>query len=110
MLQKKRGEDLCLQADSAFFGFNKENQPNRLAALRLYEESEKLECTKALLAMGSIYEKGLVNEQAERGGCQSLGAIEKNCTEPDTSKAFEYYDNVAESEPYALYKLGQFME
>ena len=63
-----------------------------------------------MLALGSIYEKGLVNVNSERGGCQTFGAIEKNCTEPDTSKAFEQYDNAAESEPYALYKLGQFME
>ena len=64
-----------------------------------------------MLAMGSIYEKGLVNENAERGGCQSLGAAEKACAEPDTSKAWHYYDNAAAGEePYALYKLGQFME
>ena len=63
-----------------------------------------------MLAIGSIYEKGLVNENAERGGYQSLGAVERSCTDPDTSKAFEYYDNAAEAEPYALFKLGQFME
>ena len=110
MLQKKRGDDLCLQADSLFFGFNKENLPNRSAALRLYEESEQLGVSKASLAIGSIYEKGLVNPIEDRGGMQSLGAVEKNCAEPDTSKAFEYYDNAANEEPYALFKLGQFME
>ena len=63
-----------------------------------------------MLAMGTIYEKGLVNDTVEKGGCQSLGAIEKSCTEPNTAKAYDYYDTAAEEEPYALYKLGQFME
>ena len=52
----------------------------------------------------------MVDANTDRGGVQSLGAVEKRCTEPDTSKAFEYYDNAANEEPYALYKLGQFME
>ena len=59
-----------------------------------------------MLAMGTIYEKGLVNEHSERGGCESLGAIEKKCTEANTSKAYDYYDMASEVEPYALYKLG----
>jgi len=28
----------------------------------------------------------------------------------DTSLAFQYYDQAAVSEPYALFKLGEFME
>ena len=28
----------------------------------------------------------------------------------DTSQAFQYYDQAAVSEPYALFKLGEFME
>ena len=110
MLLKKQfqlqGEDLCLLGDCMFFGFNKENQPNRQAALRCYEESEQLGCIKAQMALAAIYEKGLVNSEIERGGCQSFGAIQKNCAEPETDKAFEYYNDAADYESYALYKLG----
>ena len=63
-----QGEDLCLLGDCMFFGFNKENQPNRQAALRCYEESEQLGSIKAQLALAAIYEKGLVNSEIERGG------------------------------------------
>ena len=58
------------------------------------------------MALAAIYEKGLVNSEIERGGCQSFGAIQKNCAEPETDKAFEYYNDAADFESYALYKLG----
>ena len=62
------------------------------------------------MALAAIYEKGLVNNEMERGGSQSFGALQKNCAEPETDKAFEYYNDAAENESYALYKLGQFVE
>ena len=45
-----------------------------------------MECSKAILALAAIYEP------------------------TDSGKAFEYYDLAAETEPYALMKLGDFME
>jgi TPR repeat protein len=67
-----------------FFGFG---QPaNKEASIEIYEESAQLECSKAILALAAIYEP------------------------TDSGKAFEYYDLAAETEPYALMKLGDFME
>jgi TPR repeat protein len=40
----------------------------------------------------------------------TLGAKLKRQVNENSSKAFEYYDKAAEFEPYALFKLGQFME
>lgn len=52
----------------------------------MYEESAKNDCTRAMLALATIYEP------------------------TDTKSAFKYYDQAAVSEPYALFKLGEFME
>jgi TPR repeat protein len=61
-----------------------------------------------MLALGSIYEKGLADEKT----CDQLtiGAIQRKQVPENTTKAFEFYDKAAEFEPYALFKLGQFME
>ena len=72
---------MCMQADANYFGFAP-NANNR-EALRLYEESENYMNSKALLALGSIYEKGLINEKSERGGFTNMGAHEKMSGEPD---------------------------
>lgn len=67
-----------------FFGFG---QPeNKEASIEIYEESASLDCSKAMLALAAIHEH------------------------LDSGKAFEYYDLAAETEPYALMKLGNFME
>lgn len=74
--------------------------------MRLYEESESYANSKAMLALGSIHEKGLINEKIDRGGTTSIGTVEQAVTEPDFSKAFEYYDQASDMESYALFKLG----
>lgn len=98
-----------MQADAHFFGFAP--KASKKEAMRLYEESEGYS-SKAMLALGSINEKGLIgsNNRNEHGGVSSMGAIEKSVTEPDFAKAFDYYDLASDTEPYALFKLGQFME
>lgn len=83
-MQKLKGESLCLEADKLFFGLGKKKDKN--AAIELYKESAENDCTKAMLALAAIYEP------------------------TDTSLAFQYYDQAATSEPYALFKLGEFME
>lgn len=52
----------------------------------IYEESARSGCTKAMLALASIYER------------------------TNSSAAFKYYDEAGVTEPYALFKLGDFME
>lgn len=99
---------MCMQADAHFFGFLPNS--NKKEALRLYEESESYANTKAMLALGSVHERGLINEKTEKGGIPNMGALEQPVTEPDFQKAFEYYDQASDTEPYALFKLGQFME
>ena len=74
MAQKQLADQMCMQADAHFFGFAP--NANRKEALRLYEESESYANSKAMLALGSIYEKGLINEKSERGGITSMGALE----------------------------------
>lgn len=59
-----------------------------------------------MLALGSIYEKGLINENSERGGITSMGALESASTEPDFMKAWDSYDQASDMEPYATFKLG----
>ena len=39
-----------------------------------------------------------------------MGAIERISTQPDYMKAFEQYEYATNVEPYALYKVGEFME
>lgn len=78
-----------MQADAHFFGFAP--LADKREAMRLYEESSDA-CAKAMLALGRIHEKGLVNERLERGGAASMGAKERPATEPDYPKAYEYYD------------------
>ena len=63
-----------------FYGFGSE--PNKEVSIYLYEESAGLGCSKAMLALASIYE------------------------ETDPTKSYEYYDLASDSEPYALFKLG----
>lgn len=106
--QTRLAQQMCMQADANFFGFAP--NANNKEALRLYEESENLMNSKALLALGSIYEKGLINERSDRGGITNMGAVEIASGEPDFQKAFELYDQASDTEPYALFKLGQFME
>ena len=79
-----------MQADANFFGF----APNasRRQAMRLYEESESYGNSKAMLALGRIHERGLVDEHSKCGGAVRTGALELAVAEPDFSKAFEYYD------------------
>ena len=93
-----------MQADAHFYGFAPNS--NKKEALRLYEESESYANSKAMLALGSIHEKGLINEKLERGGTISMGALQDSSTEPDYQKAFEFYDQASDTEPYALFKLG----
>ena len=64
---------MCMQADANFFGF----LPNssKKEALRLYEESESYANSKAMLALGSIHERGLINEKSEMGGMPNMGAL-----------------------------------
>ena len=63
-----------------------------------------------MLALGQIFEKGLVNENMQNGGIYSMGAVGKSCSEANNEKAFQYYDLAGETQAYALYKLGEFME
>ena len=64
-----------------------------------------------MLALASIHEKGLVNENMKNGGLLNMGAVERTCSEPDMVKAFPYYDKSrSQTDPYALYKLGYYME
>ena len=89
--KQQLAEQMCMQADAHFFGFAP--LADKREAMRLYEESsDACANTKAMLALGSIHEKGLVNERRERGGAASMGATEKPASEPDFQKAFEYYD------------------
>jgi len=108
LAQKQLAEQMCMQADAHFFGFAP--NANKKEALRLYEESESYGNSKAMLALGLIYEKGLINENSEQGGITSMGALESASTEPDFMKAWDYYDQASDMEPYATFKLGQFME
>ena len=55
-------------------------------AVQLYKEAAESDSTKAMLALAALHEPS------------------------DTSQALWYYDHAAEHEPYALYKLGEFME
>ena len=50
-----------------------------------------------MLALGSIYDKGLVNENMVNGGLFEMGAQEKVCSEPNSKKAFDYYDLAGET-------------
>ena len=110
LAQKQLAEQICLNADAHFFGFAPNS--NKKEALRMYEESECYGNSKAMLALASIYEKGLINEANERGGQATEGVIERPAREPDFQKAYEYYDQASDTgiEPYATFKLGQFME
>lgn len=72
-------------ADKLYFGIG--GSKNREEAVKLYEESAEQGCTKAMLALAAMYE--------EKG---------------ETAVAFENYDLAAQSEPYAMFKLGEFME
>ncbi len=65
---------MCMQADAIFFGF----VPNssKKEALRLYEESESYANSKAMLALGSVHERGLINDKSELCGLPSMGAVE----------------------------------
>lgn len=67
-----------------------------------------MECSKAMLALGSIYEKGLADDT--NTGFPTLGTTQRKAVAENTQKAFENYDRAAEFEPYALMKLGSFME
>ena len=81
LAQRQLADQMCMQADAHFFGFVPNG--NKREALRLYEESESYSNSKALLALGSIHEKGLVNERTERGGILNMGAKEQSSAEPD---------------------------
>lgn len=43
-----------------FFGFKPEEK--KVNFMQMYEESQYMDCPKAMLALGSIYEKGLADE------------------------------------------------
>jgi len=87
---KELGEYKCLQADIHFYGFAPNSSKSK--ALKLYEESAELGTSKAMLALGSIYEKGHHNPDMARGGVFSQGAVEKPCNEPSMESAFQFYD------------------
>jgi len=70
-----------MQADAHFFGLAPGS--NKREAMRLYEESESYGNSKAMLALGSIHEKGLVNDRSERGGLISIGTLQKPASDPD---------------------------
>lgn len=55
-------EQLCLQADAIFFGFKQIPEEKKVNYMQMYEESQYMDCPKAMLALGSIYEKGLADE------------------------------------------------
>ena len=97
-----------MQADAMFFGLI--GNQDKKEALKLYEESESYGNSKATLAIGSIYEKGLINEKLENGGIINMGAIERSSAEPDFMKAFDQYDYASNFEPYAILKSGEFLE
>ena len=86
---RQLSEQFCLKADRIFFGLIDDNVQK---AIELYENSASLESSKAMLALGRIYENGIGTDQ-------------------DISLAFDYYDDAAgQNEPYAFYNLGQFFE
>ena len=99
---------MCMQADAQFFGLI--GSRNKKEAVQLYEESESYGNSKATLALGSIHEKGLVSQKSDNGGIINMGAIERQSNEPDFMKAFEQYDYASNTEPYAIFKVGEFME
>ena len=49
----------------------------------MYEESESYGNPKAMLALASIHEKGLINDSNGRGGPTNEGVIERNAKDPD---------------------------
>ena len=50
---------MCLNAYKLFFGLG--DEVDKEAALHYYERAAKLGSSKAMLALGSIYETGLAN-------------------------------------------------
>jgi len=61
-------------------------------AIKLYEKSAQLSNSKAMMVLGRLYEHGI--------GVQE-----------DLQKALAYYDHAAlNEEPYAIYKIGMFIE
>lgn len=61
--------------------------------MQLYEESQFMDCSKAMLALGSIYEKGIADETQ---ATVTMGAVQRKSVQENSSKAFEYYDRAAE--------------
>jgi len=85
-------DQLCLHADAQFFGF----KPNTKASyMQLYEESQFMDCSKAMLALASIYEKGIADETQ---AAVMMGALQRRTVQENSSKAFEYYDRAAEQD------------
>lgn len=90
--QSIQAQNLCYEADYIFFGFKKAEGDTLERAIQLYEESAHLGDSKAMMALGRIYENGLG-------------------TKPDFQKAYVYYDLAAAiNEPFALYWLGRACE
>ena len=87
---------MCFEADTLFFQLKTKQNDKEIEALDLeqkvisiYEESVQLGNTKAMMALGSIYEQGSL----------------KSC-KLDLLKAYHFFDMASMKEPYALYWLG----
>ena len=52
-----------------------------------------MDCSKAMLALGSLYEKGIADETQ---ATVTVGAVQRKSVQENSSKAFEYYDRAAE--------------
>lgn len=93
-LQKQEGvaEVYCIKADCRFFGVGGEPQ-NTSEAIELYEKSAARGNSKAMMVLGRIYENGIHVKQ-------------------NLDKAFQYYRYAWDTnqEPYAMYKIGMFLE
>ena len=86
----QQAESNCFEADCILFGFS--NQENIEYAISLYQKSAELGNSKAMMALGRIYEQGI-------GGAK------------DYEKACHFYHLAADkNEPYALVWMGKQWE
>ena len=91
MKKSKQAENFCFQADCILFGFSKVETVE--SAISLYQKSVELGNSKAMMALGRIYERG-------------IGGIKV-----DLDKAFSFYDAAAnENEAYAIFWIGKQWE
>lgn len=57
-MQQDKANRYCFNADCKFFGIGDEEE-NINEAIKLYEKSAALNNTKAMMALGRIYEQGI---------------------------------------------------